>query len=139
MKTCSRCKIQKSLNEFGTNKLKKDGKKYICKQCESEKYLDSSKAKQSARDRWLKFKYDIDSQQYDLLLKEQNGVCAICHNKEEKCRLPVDHCHTTGKVRGLLCHRCNRSIGLLGEDVGILENAIKYLQKSVASIQHNSD
>lgn len=65
----------------------------------------------------------------------QNGVCAICGKPEtEKSRkgnvrsLHVDHNHDTGKVRGLLCGKCNRSIGVLGDSVQILRNAVKYLE-----------
>jgi hypothetical protein len=59
-------------------------------------------------------------------------VCEICRKTEDDNgrRLAVDHCHITGKVRGILCNGCNRGIGYLGDDVERLENAIKYLKKS---------
>lgn len=64
------------------------------------------------RNRKLKARYGIDIEQYDAMLKTQNGVCKICSsvNLDGK-RLHVDHCHQTGKVRGLLCNGCNRKLG----------------------------
>jgi Recombination endonuclease VII len=63
------------------------------------------------------------------LLKEQNGLCAICGNKESERRLALDHCHDTGKIRGLLCGTCNTGIGMLKDSVELLEAATKYLSK----------
>jgi len=67
---------------------------------------------------------------YDTMLEKQNNVCAICYkmNKNGK-RFIIDHCHQTGRVRGLICHNCNVGIGLLGEDRTILSSAINYLNK----------
>ena len=78
----------------------------------------------------LKKCYGINLDDFESMEKAQNGVCAIC---EGKCgtfgNLSVDHCHETGKVRGLLCSACNRAIGGLKHDVSILERAIAYLKK----------
>jgi hypothetical protein len=83
----------------------------------------------------LKADYGLTPEQYDQMLLEQGGVCAICRQPETSerdgkvMRLPVDHCHSTGRVRGLLCHKCNRAIGLLGDNVDLLSRAIDYLKK----------
>ena len=81
----------------------------------------------------LKKKYGFSIEEYNLLLKKQKDKCAICGSKKNKIanrsRLEVDHCHKTGKIRGLLCSSCNRSLGLLGENVRILKRAIIYLSK----------
>lgn len=82
----------------------------------------------------LKRKYGISIEDYNRMLREQNGICAICHQPERagyrgKPRsLAVDHCHKTGKVRGLLCMRCNRAIGLLSSQED-LQRAVAYLAK----------
>jgi hypothetical protein len=62
---------------------------------------------------------------------EQCGRCAICGREPNarRPRLVVDHCHRTGRNRGLLCDRCNRAIGLLGETVETLEAAVGYLRR----------
>jgi hypothetical protein len=81
-------------------------------------------------------KYGITLSEYQTTLDLQGGKCAIC-NEGETARsnagyvknLAVDHCHTTGEVRGLLCNRCNVGIGYLNDDVVRLHSAIKYLNK----------
>ena len=67
---------------------------------------------------------------YDALWKKQGGCCAICERAEWECkgrRLDVDHDHTTGKVRGLLCRECNMTLGMVGDDAHRLMRAVKYL------------
>ena len=79
--------------------------------------------------------YGIDLAKYQEMLLSQNGVCAICFRPETSVvngkikPLAVDHCHNSEKIRGLLCARCNQAVGLLGEDVNVLSNAIDYLRK----------
>ena len=65
------------------------------------------------------------------MLNLQNNSCSICkkHKDEFTYHLVVDHCHTTGKIRGLLCKKCNLGIGHLNDDITILENSIEYLKK----------
>lgn len=85
----------------------------------------------------LKVKYNITPAHYNELLTIQNNRCAICGNAEtfkhpssnKTVKLAVDHCHTNGKVRGLLCMNCNRGLGKFHDDIVTLENAIKYLRK----------
>ena len=77
----------------------------------------------------LKSKYGITLDDYDALLASQNGVCAICLKKQStERRLSVDHDHTTGRVRGILCKDCNTGIGHLRDSITILESAIQYLR-----------
>jgi hypothetical protein len=64
----------------------------------------------------LKLSYGMTPQQYDELLKLQGGVCAICQKKPTTRRLAVDHCHTTGRIRGLLCFRCNFGLSFFAEN-----------------------
>lgn len=78
-------------------------------------------------------KYDMSIEAYNLMWCLQRGKCAICKKPETRSRngramsMPVDHCHSTGGVRGLVCHRCNSAIGLLNDDTSILKSAITYL------------
>lgn len=80
----------------------------------------SEKIKERARAKRLLDNYKLTVEQYDAILAYQGGVCYVCHQAEpvKGRRLSVDHCHTTGLVRGLLCSRCNPIIGKL-------ENAYK--------------
>ena len=84
----------------------------------------------------LKKTYGITLEQYEAMMAEQNGVCAICkqpENTKDKDGgprgMPVDHCHTTGKVRGLLCTPCNRALGMFKDSTENLQSAIDYLNK----------
>ena len=78
----------------------------------------------------LKCRYGISLEIYEQMLKRQNGVCEICNQKcKTKPSLSVDHCHATQKVRGLLCHACNTTIGHMKDSTELLLKAVKYLEK----------
>lgn len=85
------------------------------------------------REAQLKCKFGIDLDEYTDLLIKQDNKCAICKSDDtgriDHKYFHVDHDHKTGNVRGLLCSKCNSAIGLLNDDVGILKNAINYLNK----------
>jgi hypothetical protein len=91
----------------------------------------SSAGKTSA---YLKRTYNITINHYEKLLREQNNLCRICGGEgffmksHHKLKLVVDHCHRTGIIRGLLCHNCNRGIGLLQDSPTILLAAKEYLE-----------
>ena len=76
-------------------------------------------------------KYGITEDDYNNLFVKQNGKCAICgkHQSEIEIALLIDHCHKTGKVRGLLCSSCNFGIGHLNDDIENLKCAILYLNR----------
>jgi hypothetical protein len=87
--------------------------------------------RQINRDYFLKRDYGLTQGDYDALLKEQGGCCEICGADKPTGRwkvFAVDHCHTTGDVRGLLCNECNRGMGLLGDSEERLRQAANYLQ-----------
>ena len=77
----------------------------------------------------LKRRYGMSLLDYDALLALQGGVCAIC-GKKSKRRLGVDHCHSSHKVRGLLCSKCNVGLGNYDDDTDRLRAAIAYLERS---------
>jgi len=80
----------------------------------------------------LKQKYNLTLEQYFILSMEQENVCAICKSKETGYQtnyMYVDHDHATGKVRGLLCNKCNFGLGNFKDKINILESAINYLKK----------
>lgn len=81
----------------------------------------------------LKFKYGITYEQYLDMQQKQNGVCAICAQPPVK-KLFVDHCHTTGKVRGLLCHSCNSYLGRLERNKNSLQRLIQYTKDHNATV-----
>lgn len=92
------------------------------------------KNKEKRRIYLLQKNYNISIENYNNKWKEQNGCCEICKTKFDVTSiglksLLVDHNHSNGQVRGLLCNNCNRTLGLLKENVNTLENAISYLKK----------
>lgn len=130
MKVCYRCKVEKDLSEFHIDRKNKDGRRSYCKPCaianSTEWYAKSEKFRQSVRNSGLRKRFGITNDDYFEMLKEQNGVCAICETKPEGY-LHVDHCHETGEIRGLLCKPCNLGLGNFRDNRTFLSNAIEYL------------
>lgn len=102
-----------------------------------------SKRKDIIKNSVLKKKFGITKNEYDLLLIKQKYRCAICGklNKEASTNnksLAVDHDHTTGQIRGLLCTRCNPGLGFFNDDTNLLRKAITYLRKVQNRLPQNS-
>jgi hypothetical protein len=147
-KCCSKCQQVKLISEFHPSKMYKDGYRGQCRKCRADATKDwrgrfPEKIKLSSiqvRKANIKYRYNLTQEQYEVMLKAQNGVCAICgesetwENQYGKCNLSVDHDHTTGKVRGLICNACNNLVGLLenNPDLPITE-ALVYLKKHSAN------
>lgn len=81
----------------------------------------------SVRKSSLKRNFGITPEDYAAKLQAQGGVCAICAKPPVDRRLAVDHCHTTGTIRGLLCVLCNTALGKFKDDPRLLQSAINYL------------
>jgi len=80
----------------------------------------------------LQYSYGILLEEYEIMRESQKCRCYICgkhENDTNRKRLFVDHCHTTGKIRGLLCQQCNTALGMVNEDVDILFAMVSYLQE----------
>lgn len=95
--------------------------------------LNKERYRQRARKRALKVKYNLTTEQYQELYDKQDYRCAICNEHEDETarkKLVVDHCHTTGNVRGLLCNNCNSGLGLFRDDLSLLIKAKKYLTEN---------
>jgi hypothetical protein len=126
---CTRCKKVFPISEFikdVANKRMKFRKSFYCHNCR----------KIRRKEYMLKGKYQIESiEEFEEKLELQNGRCAICQRAMK--RPCVDHNHTTGQIRALLCVQCNAMIGNSYEDKSILESAIKYLTKWEANDQEN--
>lgn len=130
-KQCLNCKEIKSLDNFNPQKGGKLGRRSRCKICLSK---ERSKYKEAKREWDYLNKYGITIKEYNTMLKNQNGCCQICGSstpcksrKDEN--LYVDHCHETGKVRGLLCNSCNRGLGYFKDNSNLLEKAKEYLDE----------
>lgn len=136
-KQCRKCGVTKPLEEFYVANNIKCGRKSICAVCErnrTARWRASAgvRHKHKARARYVYLKYNLTEQEYDSLLRQQDYKCAICKTDQTEClfqKLHVDHCHTTGKVRGLLCHSCNNGLGKFKDNAESLQSAISYLEK----------
>jgi hypothetical protein len=110
---------KKHAEQYQNNKekLKTKGKEYY------------KKNKETIRKQNLLKLYNFSIEQYDIMFEEQKGCCKICgkHQSELNQKLSIDHCHKTGKVRGLLCKHCNHGLGKFKDDVNLLKIAIDYL------------
>lgn len=132
--------INKVRNQMWTIKCKHCGEEHIQNQREirnnahsmaCSKYRPSNYSGLEKRDGIIRNQYGITLAQYNEMLEAQDYKCAICGNEDEVegRRLAIDHCHTTGKIRGLLCGKCNRGLGLFYDNTTALAKAIKYLTK----------
>ena len=131
MRQCKKCLTIKDNVDFYS--CKSHSKIYlmgICKSCYNQK--ERNKSAIYHRERILKHRHGITIEDYNQLLLKQNGKCAICGsitpNRKNRQNFCVDHDHKTGKIRGLLCEKCNRGIGMLQDDPVILQQAIDYLK-----------
>ena len=134
---CSHCKVFLRWEAFNINKKGLNGRKSICRLCtqtaannllQLRKIKDPTFLKTRNREKGLKSNHKLDLISYETLLNLQKGECAICMKVPSK-PLFVDHCHATGKIRGLLCQHCNTLLGMAFDNTGILEGAISYLRR----------
>jgi len=136
MKKCIKCGVEKPLTEF--NKRTDTGRyRNDCKQCRGKENLKRYHTKKTTKEahsraslkHYLKKRYDLTVEQYEQMLEDQNHRCAICREPETQGRrLAVDHDHSTGKVRSLLCQSCNTAIGKLKDDPELIRRAAEYVE-----------
>ena len=115
-KYCPKCKDWKPLESFPKKKNSASGRDSYCYPCFKE-----------YRRKWVRNKfYGITDEEFNKAFEEQNGSCALCgrYNK-----LVIDHCHKTGKFRGLICSLCNSIIGRVDDSIELLQKAILYINK----------
>lgn len=142
-KVCTSCNTRKDFALFSNNKGSRpspDGKAYTCKPCDSMRH---KKWKQENTDHVLRLQrnndlknlYGISQEDYIMLLEKQEYKCAICGATSNKGGMYnkyfcVDHDHSSSKVRGLLCHRCNVGLGCFSDDPNLIKNALDYLESN---------
>lgn len=128
----------KDISEFSKGKGYKNGFRPHCISCRQEYERSSYHEHKHKRpydyfadkQRKLQKAFGIGYQEYLTMLEAQQGACGICGTTDTGKRkaFAVDHCHDTGKIRGLLCSNCNTGIGNLRDDVKLLQRAIEYLK-----------
>jgi hypothetical protein len=155
-KTCYKCNKSKTIDSFSKEKRSKDGLHCWCINC-LRKYNrnytrqwrknnpDKTKEAELKRKRNpsyfsnnrknnIKIRHSITLEQYEQMLVKQNGVCAICGNPEmvenqyRQISLSIDHNHKTGKIRGLLCIKCNTLLGRIEGNLDLIPKFFEYLK-----------
>lgn len=148
-KVCTKCLVAQDIEQFAPHKNYKGGRTTWCRLCLNNQASDWSKEKAPRRrendnkrnkrkpeqkqNSKFKARYGITLDQFNKISAEQNDECLICkkHKLQNKNgKLFVDHDHKTGKIRGLLCDRCNKSLGLMEDNVEFLRKAIGYLTEN---------
>lgn len=144
IKVCTVCNEQKPFDEFYNRIASDDGKAYRCKVCDNiavaayrVKHKDRQR-KQQRESNW-RFKYGLEREDFEKMWENQEGKCPICFvglvnieingdpvNKGNTAC--VDHCHESGKVRGILCAKCNKALGLLHDDLDFIQRAYDYIE-----------
>ena len=137
-KTCPSCDTKKPKRDFRFQHANSDGLNKHCNHCLSEGKRYKKKRKKASyeqnRKYNLKRSFGITPDDFNNMLEAQGGGCAICGDKNpdpakksHKHGFVVDHCHKSGHVRSVLCHKCNKAIGLMKDDPTIAQNASNYL------------
>lgn len=147
-KFCSSCNLSLDISHFGKRTEYRDGYRNQCNECRSQKQAAYQRARghrkrkppqpittpeQSAelRRTKLRLKYGLSEDDFARMLAAQSGGCAICGTDKPSGRYGVfcvDHCHETGRIRGLLCLPCNSSLGRLGDTEKAIERVLSYVR-----------
>lgn len=144
LKTCSKCHETKHLSLYFKDCTKFDGFRPDCKTCCTKGQMANRVHRNLKMKEWrknnkrytkhhdLKTAFGITLNDYEMMLTAQNDTCKICKRPASlsKRKLAVDHCHVTGKVRGLLCSNCNTALGLVKDSTQVLNDMINYLKEN---------
>lgn len=114
-KRCPQCSEVRPHSEWERNKTSSDGWASYCRECRAARNRAS----------YLKRRYGLTEAERDAMVAAQRGLCVICLKAPA---VHVDHCHETGRVRGVLCFNCNSAIGKLGDDPDAVRRAAAYLE-----------
>lgn len=152
-KWCNSCKLMVKHEDFTKLKSKTHGLSQYCRNCQSIKWKDRAQKVRAWREKHIKEKkkdpnfvlstqermkknalwnmYRLTFEEYNKLLKEQNYKCKICNTSiENTSEAQVDHCHDTGKIRGLLCRKCNVGLGCFQDNLDLFRKAMEYLENN---------
>lgn len=143
-KRCSSCQEIKPLDSFHKDKknIHGKGRSYYCKDCantkartHTKKYAETPEYKQAKRNAYYLNRHGITLEEFESKLQDQHYKCAICEIdlKAFGYNTHMDHDHSTGKLRDILCTNCNRGLGHFQDNPQFLEKAIKYLDSHTAN------
>lgn len=145
MRTCKECKRTLDDEQFGKNRFMCDGRLNTCKRCVSgymREYRKEHKDEIAARKRECAIRntYGLSIEDVGRIFENQGSSCAICGRDVPTGRgWQIDHDHKTGRVRGILCHRCNTALGMAKDNPDLLQQAMDYLRKYDGSLPADED
>lgn len=126
---CMTCKVNKAVTEFSNSSRRKCGKQNNCKVCARQKAKESVTRRGGNRRLNLMRNYKISEEYFNEMLNTQGGFCKVCSGPAlGKGAYHVDHDHKTGRIRGLLCHKCNVALGMVQDSKEHLSALIRYLE-----------
>lgn len=129
MKTCVSCNADKEEADFSKDSKRKDRLNGCCRKCcgvSRKVWYDQNRERVSIQKKF--YEYGMSSEDFKRMRAEQGGVCAICGGLGGKRGLGVDHDHKSGKIRALLCVKCNAAIGFLDDSSALARRVTKYLE-----------
>lgn len=138
-KKCLGCEKVLGVSHFGKARKNSHLFKSRCRPCQAEYRKLHPLPKEQKKKHAVKFSYGLSWVEYQAMLKKQGGRCVICqsefdlssdHGRNGKNKPCVDHCHSSDKVRGILCGQCNRGLGFFRDNKDHLQSAINYLRAS---------
>lgn len=153
-KICGKCSHKKKIAEFYNSYRTKDKKDVWCKRCKNtyndnyrktsdkhrhylEKRRKTSAYKEYQKRKILEIKFGLTLEKYLTMLRSQNESCKICSKTNPNGdSLAVDHCHDTGRIRGLLCNKCNVGLGCFNDKTDLLQRSINYLNEQEINNAH---
>lgn len=137
---CSRCSVLTASSDFCRNNKNKRGYSYVCNKCHAEYqrtvwYVKNRECQKQASRKWkknnrvriLSVQYKIPQNEIQQAINKANGICEICRNE---AKLQLDHCHSTNKLRGMICKNCNLTLGRLGDNMNSITKFVEYLKRN---------
>lgn len=139
--TCRQCMIEKPLDDFRIS-FRAPRRRRMCRDCERRRCAQQRIENREDRKAYFHLhrcrQYGITPEDYDRLLAVQGGKCAICGRSLGQRRQTIDHCHQSGRVRGIVHWNCNLVLGCANEDAHVLEGAIAYLARHHMAVDKHS-
>lgn len=132
LKKCRICGEEKDLDSFYKTKARtRDGLQHECKVCHNSNslkhyYKNKEKRVAQRRDYHYRSNYGITLNDFTRLAEDAGNQCEVC----KESPVVLDHCHTTGKVRGVLCNKCNQALGLMRDNEDFLLGLVEYLKRT---------
>lgn len=133
MPTCSRCREVKTADDFHVRRDRQSGRSSHCKECDRarlRKYRRDNRPRLRHRARQIATGSEITEAEVAAIERGQGGTCAVCKRPPSVSAygiLHLDHDHTTGQIRGLLCDQCNKALGHFADDPARVEAGLRYL------------